>query len=153
MAPRTPKGFTLIELLIVIAIGLVLVTGIFAAYERFAKNQRLRQAAATLKNNLRFAQSKAVHGDKPSSGCSELAGYAVAFGQGTYSIGAQCREGAVGSVTSILLPTTITFSASPAPLLFSALYGTVDTDTTLTLTDGSQTKSVRVTQSGDINEL
>lgn len=147
------RAFTLIELLIAIAIGLVLTTGIFAAYERFAKNQRLRQAAATLKNNLRFAQSKAVNGDKPTSGCSELSGYVVTFASGNYNTQAQCKEGAAGPATSVLLPTNITFSASPASILFSALYGTVDTDTTLTLTDGSQTKSVRVTKSGDINEL
>ena len=57
-------GFTLIELLVVIALFGITSTLITASYITFEKNQRIRNAAQTLKNDLRFAQNKALAGDK-----------------------------------------------------------------------------------------
>ena len=71
---KSPIGFTLIELLVVIAIlGIIGSFGTvsFLSYERSA---RLKNAAMTLKNDLRYAQNKASSGDKganvsPPNGC------------------------------------------------------------------------------------
>ncbi|MBI3577581.1 prepilin-type N-terminal cleavage/methylation domain-containing protein [Candidatus Gottesmanbacteria bacterium] len=153
MASKTPKGFTLLELLIAIAIALILASGIFAAYEKFNRRERVRQAAATLKNNLRFAQSKAINGQKPESGCTQLAGYTVTFAQSSYTIAAQCTQGTAGSITSVTLPISVVFLSSPPPITFAVLNGTLLADATLTVTDGSNSLTVVVKRSGDINEL
>jgi prepilin-type N-terminal cleavage/methylation domain-containing protein len=147
------KGFTLLELIIAMGIALVLASGIFAAYEKFNKRERLRQAAATLKNNLRFGQSKAINGEKPVAGCTQLVGYSVTFSVGSYTIQAQCTEGTAGAVTSVTLPTNVVFSGAPSPITFTVLTGTVSTDTTLTVSDGTDSKSIQVKRSGDINEV
>ena len=147
------SGFTLLELLVAMGIALVLAGGIFAGYERFNKNERLRQAGATLKSNLRLAQSKAMSGEKPTAGCTQLTGVTVSFSGSSYTIQAQCTEGLVGSQITIILPTSITVSSTLSPLVFGVLNRGVGTDVTITLTDGSKSFAVTVSQSGDINEL
>lgn len=74
---RKSFGFTLIELLVVITLFGITSSLITASYITFERNQRIRNAAQTLKNDLRFAQNKALAGDKgvPNSGgsCTDLA--------------------------------------------------------------------------------
>jgi len=64
------KGFTLIELLVVITLFAITSTLITASYLTFERNQRIRNAAQILKNDLRFAQNKALAGDKGVSNVS-----------------------------------------------------------------------------------
>lgn len=146
------KGFTLLELLIAIGIALVLSGGIFAGYERFNKNERLRQAGATLKSNVRLAQTKAISGEKPASGCSQLLGYGVSFTNVSYTIQAQCSEGFAGPITRVTLPTSVTIPTAVSPIVFGVLTGGVPVDVTIILTSGSSSFPVTVARSGDINE-
>lgn len=147
-------GFTLLELLISMGIAMVLITGVIAGYQRFSSNERLRQAGATLKSNLRLAQSKAISGEKPEAGCSQLTGVAVTFTPTSYTIQAQCEGGLAGPQTSVDLPTSLTMSSTLSPLVFGVLNRGVsgNTDVTITLTDGSKSFAVTVSQSGDIND-
>lgn len=62
------KGLTLIEILVSVVI-LTTVIGIgVAGYNNFNENQKVKQAALTVKNNLRFAQEKANSAIKPNTG-------------------------------------------------------------------------------------
>ena len=74
---RKSKGFTLIELLVVITLFGIVSTLITASYTTFERNQRIRNATQTLKNDLRLVQNKALAGDKgvsnvPGSDCTDL---------------------------------------------------------------------------------
>src|SRR3990167_7502376 len=76
---RRKAGFTLIELLIVITLFAITSSLITASYITFEKNQRIRNAAQTLKNDLRFTQNKSLAGDKgvsnvSSSDCTDTSG-------------------------------------------------------------------------------
>ena len=80
---KVKNAFTLIELLVVITLFGITSTLITASYLTFEKNQRIRNAAQTLKNDLRFAQNKALAGHKgANSECavnSTLIGWYVTF--------------------------------------------------------------------------
>ena len=76
---RKSRGFTLIELLVVITLFAITSSLITASYITFEKNQRIRNAAQTLKNDLRFTQNKSLAGDKgvsnvSSSDCTDTIG-------------------------------------------------------------------------------
>lgn len=58
------RGFTLIELLVVITLFGIVSTLVTASYITFERNQRIRNATQTLKNDLRLIQNKALAGDK-----------------------------------------------------------------------------------------
>jgi len=75
---RFNQGFSLIEILVVIALFSLTAFVVAAAYSAFERNQRLKTAALTLKNDFRFAQNRALTGDK--TGCaatSTLGGWYV----------------------------------------------------------------------------
>ena len=67
---RKSFGFTLIELLVVITLFGIVSTLITASYTTFERNQRIRNATQTLKNDLRLVQNKALAGDKGVSNVS-----------------------------------------------------------------------------------
>ncbi len=146
------SGFTLLELLIAMGIAMVLIGGVFAGYERFNRNERLRQAGSTLKSNLRLAESKAISGEKPQAACSQLTGVAVTFSTNSYMLQAQCGASLVGLQIEVILPLTLTISSTVSPLVFRVLNRGVEADVTITITDGSKSYVVTVSQSGDIND-
>lgn len=149
------KGFTLIELIVAIGISLLAVGGLIVNYNNYNDNQRLKQAALTLKNNLRFAQTQAVSAKKPASGCTQLVGYTVNFTSGSYAIVGQCTEGAVGDVLSVTLPSGITFSPIPSSFIFDVLNrGLVGSDVvTITLAGIAKSYRIQISRGGDINDL
>src|SRR3990167_4586294 len=53
--------------MIVITVFGIAVSVITASFLTFERNQRLKSAASTLKNDIRFVQSKALSGDKGSA--------------------------------------------------------------------------------------
>lgn len=160
MASKTPKaclparqGFTLIELLIAMSISMLVGGLLLANYTRYNKNQQLKQAALTLKNNLRLAQNKASAGQKPTGICSELIGYQITFTDNTtYQTQALCTEGATGESVTVTLPTGITFLVVPSPITFGVLARGVSSDVTFTLTNGSKNYVIMLSRSGDIND-
>ena len=60
----------MIEMLVVITLFGIVSTLVTASYVTFERNQRIRNATQTLKNDLRFAQNKALAGDKGVSNVS-----------------------------------------------------------------------------------
>ncbi len=76
---RFNAGFTMIELLIVLTILGVATTLISASYLGFEKRERVKSAALEVKNQIRFAQNRALSGDKgipndPAGFCDTSAG-------------------------------------------------------------------------------
>jgi prepilin-type N-terminal cleavage/methylation domain-containing protein len=73
-------GYTMIELMVVmLIITTVTVIGL-AGYNRFNDAQRVKQAALTLKNNLRLAQNNAFSSLKPNDPqCKVLNSYKVIY--------------------------------------------------------------------------
>lgn len=153
MALKAPDGFTLIELLVSVAIVIVVTGGVMVNYNTYNDAQKTRQAALTVKNNLRFAQSRAYNGDKPSSGCSQLLGYRVTFTAISYAIQAQCSEGLAGSQQSVSFDGGLSFSPVPADILFQVLTRGLDSDVTVKVTGSNRSYQFGVTRSGDMSEV
>ena len=150
------EGFTLIEIVVSVGIVLAVIGAIIVNYNSYNDRQTLKQAGLTLKNNLRFAQTKALSGEKPPSGCTELSGWTVTFAGGTYAIQAQCDpEGSQGPGTSVSLPASISFSPVPAALTFRTLSQgtTLVSPVTITVAGFSQTYSLEVSPGGDISDI
>lgn len=148
------KGYSLIELLVAIAILLLLTGGLLASYATYNQNQTLRQAALTVKANFRLAQSKALSGVKPTSGCTLLEGYNVSFTQSTYSLQAQCDpQGLVGIKTDLALPSELVFSPVPSSFTFGVLTnGLLDITNSVPInfTGFGKTYQIAVSVNGDI---
>lgn len=159
MAPKAhdTHGFTLIELLVAISLVLVLAGGIIVNYNRYSDRQRVRQAALTLKNNLRLVQTKALSAEKPGapSVCSELLGYEVSFTATSYSWQPRCDEGLTGTTQSVSLATALSFSPTPSALLFRVLTRglVMDSPTMITITGASVSYRIQVSPSGDIADV
>ncbi|MBI5448718.1 prepilin-type N-terminal cleavage/methylation domain-containing protein [Candidatus Gottesmanbacteria bacterium] len=149
------SGFTLIELIVTIGISLLAVGGLIVNYNNYNDNQRLKQAALTMKNNLRYAQTLAASSKKPTSGCTELVGYTVQFTDSTYTVVAECTEGAVGDALSTALPSGITFSPVPASFVYGVLTrGLLSSDAvTITMVGIVKSYRIQVSTGGDINDL
>lgn len=156
MSMRLPanndRGFSLLEMLVVVTISMGVIGAIVVNYNSFNEGQKLRQAALSLKSNFRLAQSRAISGLKPSSGCTSLRGYTVTFNQNGYSIQASCTEGLVGQSVDVTLPSSVTFSPVPAALTFAVLNGTASSATSITLSGVSNTFELQVSTSGDVND-
>lgn len=149
-------GYSLIEILVTLAITAVLTSSGWAAFRTFNNNQKLAQAASTLRSDLRDAQNRALSGDKPGSGCTVLDGYRISFTGASYSIRAWCNpQGGAGATKTVNLTAVQIPSPLPAAILFKTLaQGTNITgseDITLQLkTDSSKTAVVRVNAAGEI---
>ncbi len=148
------RGFTLVELLIVVTIFITVLAMGIASFSRFNRRERLKQAALTLKTNLRLIQTKSISAMKPSSGCTTYVGIRVTFSTGSYTARAECDpEGLVGSTDTFALPATITFQAAPVNFTFrtqSVLSST--TDQTITLTNGTEIYGLTVSTNAQVNE-
>ena len=94
-------GFGLIEFLIVVTVFGIAVSVITASFLTFERNQRLKSAASTLKNDIRLAQNKALAGDKGSAAecavASRLVGWYLkietTIDPKSYTIAGDCLTG------------------------------------------------------------
>ncbi len=147
-------GYTLFELIISIAIISIVFGLAIAAYNTFNKRERLRQAGLNLKANLRFAQTKSLSAEKPSSGCTTFSGMQVSFTSNTYSIVHVCTEGAVGTSIDTTLPSDITFSPTPTTFTFLPLTRSTSLQSgqSLVLTNGLASYTLVVSGGGDISD-
>jgi len=154
--PTTRRGYTLIELIVTMGIILVVIGLIVVNYNNFNDNQRVRQAASDVKSNLRYAQTKALSAEKPGVGCTRLIGYEVSFAATSYQIQPRCTEGLAGSPVTVSLLPGLTVTAAPAvPLTFLVLSRGIDISSSVTITIFGVNRSyqLRVSPSGDINDL
>ena len=95
------RGFSLVELLVVMTIFVLTSTLVLSGYLTFERNQRLKNAAFTLKSNIRLAQNNALTGDKADStalcgATTKLVGWYVRFrtsSSSSYTINGLCITG------------------------------------------------------------
>lgn len=148
------KGFTLIEILVAVGIAMLIVGGVIVNYNAYNDTQNVKQAAQTLKNNLRFAQAQALAGRKPTSGCTTLIGFTVTFASGSYTIQAQCTEGSAGEVITTTLPSVIAFSPVPTAVTFQTLRGSIGVAAvTITLAGTTKSYQIQVSENGDMTDV
>jgi len=153
MVPVIPKsGFTLVEILIATTVIMGLTGLVIANFGTFSNNQKMKQAGKTLKNDLRFVQSRAQSALKPS-GCNRLVSYQVAFTQTTYQYQPICDTGLSGTATTITVPSGIVFSPIPTTITFKVLSGVPDRTLQITMSGAGRTYNIRVEQNGDINDM
>lgn len=146
------NGFTLIELVIVSAVIMFLTGGVISNFQGFNDREKVNQAMANLKQNLRVAQTKALSGEKPA-GCTTLIGYKVTFTGTNYSVQAVCSNGDIGPITSVTLPNGITFSSVPSPITFGGVSKGVTNPQTIILEGSSTTTQITVSSSGLIADV
>lgn len=152
------KGFTLIELLVIATmIGLILTIGL-AGYNRFNRQRIVRETALNLLNNLRYAQEKALSGEKPTEDCTVLNGYQVSFFSGKYEIQAKCSpEGLAGKKKEFPLE-SVDFVSLPDNLVFKVLAHGVEGvnplsgKTEINLEGFDWTYKIKVTKTGEISD-
>lgn len=151
------KGFTLIELLVTMGLVLLASGGAIVNYNNFNENQKIKQGALTLKNNLRLIQNKAQSGQKPFGvACTTLRGYQVTFNSSSrsYSWQAVCDpQGNVGETALASLPSGVIFESVPASLTYRVLTQGTDSDAIITLKGMGKRFSLAISRGGDITEL
>jgi prepilin-type N-terminal cleavage/methylation domain-containing protein len=145
-------GFTLIELLISVSIISLLIVGATAGYGNFSNKNLLKQAVLTLKNNLRLAQTNALSGKKPQSGCAKLVAYSISFTDISYVIEPVCTPASSETYPSILYPSGIVMNSPSSPILFHGLSNGTNISGTrsLTLSGVAGTYTIDIKDSGDI---
>lgn len=158
------KGFTLVELLIVIAILLTVLSLGVASFNSFNRRETLKQAALTLKSNMRFSQAKAISAQKPASGCTTYLGMRMSFTSNTYSMQHECTpEGVIvtadcssGSIRDcVILPAGVQISPVPSDFTFQTVTNTVNisADRSIVLTNGTLSYTLVVSPNGNIKDL
>lgn len=147
------NGFSLIELLVVCAIILTITGLVISNYSSFTDTQKVRQAGRTLKNDLRFIQTRAASGLKPA-GCTTLRGYRVTFGANSYSYQVVCSNGLFAQSQPVTLPNGVTITQSPGNFDFQVLTGASSrADFPVQLSIRNRRYSLSVKQNGDLEDL
>jgi len=145
------KGFTLIEVLVTVSMVILLSGGVIAAFSTFNENQTLKSTSSEMLSNLRFAQTKAITGDTPSS-CSGLSGYSLTFTADTldyYTIEAVCSGGSI-TVNTVYLPKNVKFLALPSPITFKIMGQGVVNPTNIDFCGFNKVYRVTLTVTGEI---
>lgn len=154
---RLSTGFTLIELLVSIGVLLTMSGVIIANYNTYNSTQSLKQAALTIKNDIRFIQTKSASGLKPTGACPSLLGWDITFAAGGYSYRANCNGSPVDVPISVTLPPGVTITSLPAvnPITFYVLQrGTnLSTSTTILLSGSGKVYGLQIGANGDISDL
>jgi len=156
------KGFTLIELLVISSIvGLLLTVGV-ANYNNFNRKRILKEAALNLETNLRYAQEKALSGEKPSicTKAEALDGWKLKFtSDQTYEILPLCagvEEN--GAKKSYQFNSSVSKTSGPDSFLFKVLaqgvdYSGNDEDAImLSAFSGKWKYKIKITKSGEISD-
>ena len=155
-----PKAFTLIEILVVIAImGILFIAG-SVNFNDFQKRKAVSGVADQIRGDLRLAQSDAITGQKPVTGCkTALDSYSfLVIPPSEYKIQINCGA-SLPPVKDVSLPGGITVSITSTPvtnpLNFKALgQGTnISSGSTWSLTvskSGVTPATITVTSGGQI---
>jgi prepilin-type N-terminal cleavage/methylation domain-containing protein len=148
-----PGGFTLIEMLVVIGIISTLTSLGIASYSSYNALQTVESNATTVATQLGSAKSQAISQVIPSScGANPLTGYQVniTVNSQQYTVAAVCGTQQVVSTNK--LPPELTFTAgSTATVFFSVSTGAVANTATINITGYGKTKTITVSNIGNIS--
>ncbi|PIU03583.1 hypothetical protein COT44_02180 [Candidatus Shapirobacteria bacterium CG08_land_8_20_14_0_20_39_18] len=157
------SGFTIIELLVVMVITSLLFGVGITNFNEYNRRQTVAQAAETIKNNLRLAQSKAQSGEKDCSvgvcdgdgngkcltTSKTLNGWNVDLPSKTvYGV---CQDKTFGS-SSFSLPAGITLTAAPATTVIFFPLSSAATATTICVSKYTYFYKLSVTALGEIKD-
>ena len=150
------EGFTLIEMIIAVVIMMLLLGLTLVGYASYNDKQKVKQAALTLKSDLRMARTNATSGKKPQS-CSvtdTFKGYKVSFLSSSYTIVPQCSSGdVVGESVTVNLPITVTFFPVPSSFVYYPLTQGVSSGQSIVLTNGSTSVTLVIDgRSGEVSD-
>lgn len=153
---KADAGFSLIELMVAIAIASIAFTIGIARYRDFNRNQTLKSAAQTVKNNLRHIQAQAKSGVKPINCGSNFNGYLVLYSSPTsYQSQVSCT-GFDPTITTYTLPENIQIWFSAASFRFNNVEGGIfpasDVILEIRSTQTLNYIDLTVSPSGDIEE-
>lgn len=148
MRPASSLGYSLIELLITITIASLILSISVAGYNNFQKSRQVKEVTLTLQSDLRFAQSQAFGGVKPTGVCNgitqSLYGWVFTATNadlttnkaGGYSIAPRCIDVTVSpvqitdgpSAKTVSFPSGVTMTWNPGycVVFLSVNRGTVD---------------------------
>lgn len=163
---KTSLGFTLIELIVVITVILIVSAITILNFNAYTDRQRIKQAAITLRSDLRFARINASSGQKPRE-CTEIfAGYDVTFtidcgGKGScYAISGACYDPVARSYSfvdtnTIYLPEGVVFDGNYDTFRFLPLTGVTDLtgDLAIILSGVAGKHTICVTTSGIVSDV
>ncbi len=157
---KNNTGFTLVEILITMAVIFVASFGSFIAFNQFNNFQNLNNSHENFKNALNRTRSNTLSQVINKCNTSQIfVGHQIRLNTLTnpdsYTLEEVCQNAGGSEPSYILqrftLPSGISFTSAPAnPILFLVLTGNVRNPATITLTNGTQTKSVTVNASGVI---
>jgi Tfp pilus assembly protein FimT len=132
-------GFTLVELLATISVGMILMSIAIPSFLRTLPGLRLNDAARQVATDLQQLRMKAIAQNIP---------YQISFSSNTYVL-QKCNGSCANDSGNITLPYGITVTASTNPQFQQR--GTVATNTTITLSNGTTQKWVCVKTIGRVN--
>lgn len=150
-------GFSLIELIVSVSVIMLITGGVVSAYNSYNDQQKIRQAALTLKADLRLAQASAAGGRIPTSDtCTDFVGMHVSGNSTSYTIAPQCSEGSgydEASTTPLAPGLVLTFL--PSSFIFYPLTRGVSEEAYITISSERIpfTCIVSVSRIGSVNEL
>jgi len=149
----SPEGFTLIEIVIVFAIIAILTSLGLAAYNAYNGGQEVQSSATDIETMLNLAKSRSLTQVIPTScGANSVTGYQVdvVVGSQQYTLSAIC--GSKQIVETNNLPPRVTFAnGSTTTVFFNISTGTVASNATISITGFGRTKTVTVSQIGDVS--
>jgi prepilin-type N-terminal cleavage/methylation domain-containing protein len=150
---KNNEGFTLIEILVVFFIIAILTVLGIAAYNSYNSSQTVQSAASDVATMLNTAKSRSLTQVIPSScGSNSVTGYQVDITLNTqqYTLSAICGSKQV--ITTNNLPPNVTFANSSTPtVFFNIATGTITSTATILITGFGKTKTVTVSQTGDVS--
>jgi len=147
------EGFTLAELLIVFAIIAILTSLGLASYTSYNSSQTIQSSASDVATMLNTAKSRSLTQVIPTvCGSNPVTGYQVDIivNARQYTLSAIC--GGQQVLTTANLPPNVTFVSGSTPSVFFTIStGTVASTATISLTGYSKTKTITVSQTGDVS--
>lgn len=143
----TKPGFTLIEVLIVIGVLAIIGSIALGAFSRFRGGSQIDAAVRSVLGTLRSAQSKTLASESDTAyGVHFQADRIVLFRGPTYEPSAVTNEAVIFQAPIQL--TTVSLTGGATDVLFGRITGTTSVSGTLTLSDGTRSRTITLELSG-----
>jgi len=155
---RESTGFTLIEMIISVVILLLLLGLTLVGYASYNEKHKVKQAALTLKSDLRMARMNAISGNKPSSCVAQgdtFEGYTVSFTESSYTVVPRCHlsNEITGEKVVVDLPLPVIFSPVPSSFVYYPVTQGVSSGQSIILTSGSTSVTLVIDgRSGEVSD-